>query len=752
MPDHSQHEEGQGGTFFLGRYRVVDEIGVGGMASVYLARMDGPGGFQRWVAIKRIHPHLIEDESFVNMFLDEARVAASISHPNVATVFDLGKTGESYWIAMEYLHGEPLREIMRRMDELGQPMPPEIATKIVSDAAEGLHAAHELTGKAGEKLNLVHRDVTPHNLFVTYEGSVKVVDFGIAKFSSRLAHTRAGTLKGKLAYMSPEQVHGENIDRRTDVFALGVVLWELTTGQRLFRMENDLETMAKVQECNVPRPSTLVRGYPLDLEKIVLKALSKNPADRFKTSYEFARALQALLVRRGHFVGSEDVKNYVRSIFSERIETREAHLRWASEVTQTLSVENAEPLKVPRDLPPESMRFDTSGESRLARPIAGAAPIVRPAAGMPARIAPSTTSLDVKTGELSVSSGESITYDDPTGRTPGGYPNSAYDEEGLNETLIERPKVDERALVQLPPVPFPRLGRDPNAPPDLSDQDETDALPTQVMREGAPIDASMMTIQSPMLPQWPGANAAAPVAAAAQRGPTPEAAPPAPQSRLPQVLQSIPHLWTVALASALGALVVVVLAVVILSSRKPDGPVKGAETRGAFKSARDAYLEAQRLASIVRPNAQLPQAPQPLPPQQIPVQQPSTQQAPTQQPVVPPVQQPTPTQPTAAQPQVVAKDPVAKTPTPPSHPYVAPTPPTPKAPTTPPAAKGGGFINVVPACDKVLVNGKAVGSSPLMKTPVPGGEINVKCVLASGAVKAKTIYVDAGETKSISAF
>jgi serine/threonine-protein kinase len=247
-----------GGTYFLGRYRIVDEIGIGGMASVHLARMDGPGGFQKWVAIKKIHPHLVEDESFVQMFLDEARVAARISHPNVATVFDLGKHEDTYWIAMEYLHGEPLREVMRRTEELGTAMPPEIACRVIADAAEGLHAAHELLGKNGEKLGLVHRDVTPHNLFVTYDGVTKVVDFGIAKFASRMSHTRAGTLKGKLAYMSPEQVHGEGIDRRTDIFALGVVLWELTTGQRLFRMESDLDTLAKVQECNVPRPSTLI--------------------------------------------------------------------------------------------------------------------------------------------------------------------------------------------------------------------------------------------------------------------------------------------------------------------------------------------------------------------------------------------------------------------------------------------------------------------------------------------------------------
>jgi serine/threonine-protein kinase len=328
-----------GGTYFLGRYRVVDEIGVGGMASVHLARVDGPGGFQKWIAIKRIHPHLVEDDTFVNMFLDEARVAARISHPNVATVFELGRHENTYWIAMEYLHGEPVREIMRRTLEVGAPMPPEIACRVIADAAEGLHAAHELLGNDGEKLGLVHRDVTPHNLFVTYDGNTKVVDFGIAKFSSRMASTRAGTLKGKLAYMSPEQVAGHPIDRRTDVFALGVVLWELTTGQRLFRMDNDLDTLAKVQECRVPLPSTLVAGYPSDLEAVALKALAKDPAQRYRTARELSRALQSLLMRRGLFVASDELAAYMASVFGDRIERREAHLRWAAEVTQTIDLD-----------------------------------------------------------------------------------------------------------------------------------------------------------------------------------------------------------------------------------------------------------------------------------------------------------------------------------------------------------------------------------------------------------------------------
>lgn len=335
----SKQADKQPGTFFLGRYRVVDEIGVGGMASVHLARMDGPGGFQKWVAIKRIHPHLVEDDQFVDMFLDEARIAAGINHANVAQVFDLGKDDNTYWIAMEYLHGEPLREVMRRAEERRMRIMPDLAARICADAADGLHAAHELRGKNGQLLGLVHRDVTPHNLFLTYEGYTKVVDFGIAKVADRLSSTRAGTLKGKLAYMSPEQVRGAEVDRTTDIFALGVVLWELTTNQRLFRMDTDLDTLEKVQACVVPPPSTIIPSYPPELEACVMKALSKRKQDRFATARDFSRALQSFLMRSGSFCGPEEVATFVRQVFADRIQKREAHLAWAAEVTSTINVD-----------------------------------------------------------------------------------------------------------------------------------------------------------------------------------------------------------------------------------------------------------------------------------------------------------------------------------------------------------------------------------------------------------------------------
>ena len=386
---HAKHEPPQG-TFFLGRYRVVEEIGVGGMASVHLARMDGPGGFQKWVAIKRIHPNLVEDDQFVDMFLDEARIAAGINHANVAQVFDLGKDDGTYWIAMEYLHGEPLRELMRRCEDRAHLVSPDIAARICAEACEGLHAAHELRGTNGQLLGLVHRDVTPHNLFITYEGTTKVVDFGIAKVADRLSETRAGTLKGKLAYMSPEQVRGQDdVDRTTDIFALGVVLWELTTGHRLFRMDTDLDTLEKVQACVVPPPSTVLAGYPIELESVVMRALAKKKSDRFQTAREFARALNVYLQRRAVLVGPEEVSAFMHALFSDRIRAREAHLAWAADVTSTINVQQLQAMKAARGL---------GGKDEVSLASVSEADIGRPSLPGPAN--PGVQPLPPKTGAL----------------------------------------------------------------------------------------------------------------------------------------------------------------------------------------------------------------------------------------------------------------------------------------------------------------------------------------------------------------
>jgi len=295
------------------RYRILDEIGAGGMGRVNLASIEGADGLE-WVAIKRLQERLADDDFAVKSFVEEGRIASRVSHPNVASVIETGEDEDGAFIVMEYMHGEPLRELARHLEKRGERMPAKIACRILCDAAEGLHAAHEL--------GLVHRDVTPHNLFVTYVGATKVFDFGVATTES----AGACGLKGKLAYMAPEQIANGPVDRRADVFALGVVAWELTTGQRLFRGKDDGETLENVLRGEVPRPTSFIPGYPVELEQIIMTALSPNAEDRFPTARAFARAIQLMLMGRGELVSQRDVAVFLRAAVPERIAERDASL------------------------------------------------------------------------------------------------------------------------------------------------------------------------------------------------------------------------------------------------------------------------------------------------------------------------------------------------------------------------------------------------------------------------------------------
>jgi serine/threonine-protein kinase len=471
--------------------------------------MDGPGGFQKWVAIKRIHPNLVEDDQFVDMFLDEARIAAGINHANVAQVFDLGKDEGTYWIAMEYLHGEPLREVMRRCEERRLTISPDVAARICADAAEGLHAAHELRGKNGQLLGLVHRDVTPHNLFITYEGYTKVVDFGIAKVADRLSETRAGTLKGKLAYMSPEQVRGQDdVDRTTDVFALGVVLWELTTGHRLFRMDTDLDTLEKVQACIVPPPSTVSAGYPIELESVVMKALAKKKADRYPTAREFSRALNLYLQRRAVLIGPEEVSAFVRELFSDRIGAREAHLAWAADVTSTINVDQLKSMKRSRDAEDPAAKGARPESADLGRPSVPGPPTLgmRPTPGVGAK--PAGTPPPPATVPNNPSA-------PPKQQSSRGAPKAASsslmdDEEDIPTTVASREHVSELmgglpsqgGAKQAPPPPA--AGRPMSGPPNLPNAPNAGQLPSiRATSMGGVAAAHLPPGQQPRLPDPP---------------------------------------------------------------------------------------------------------------------------------------------------------------------------------------------------------------------------------------------------------
>jgi serine/threonine protein kinase len=287
------------------------------MAEIYLARAPGLEGFEKLVALKRVLPHLVADERVVGMFLKEARLAATLRHPNIVHVFDIGMAEGSYFFAMEYVEGVDARTLFLQAADRGGIIPLEQALAIVIGVAAGLHHAHEQVGTDGRPLGIVHRDVSPSNLLVSYEGSVKVADFGIAK-AAAFGDTRTRSLRGKLAYMSPEQCQSAPLDRRSDVFSLGTVLYELTTGRRLFRDESEFVTMRRIVEEDAPPPSRIALGYPPDLERVVVKALRREPAERFQSAQELQLALEDLVRARRLVVSSVALGAYVHEVVPRR--------------------------------------------------------------------------------------------------------------------------------------------------------------------------------------------------------------------------------------------------------------------------------------------------------------------------------------------------------------------------------------------------------------------------------------------------
>lgn len=294
------------------------------MGQVLLARVAGFGGFERLVVLKRIHQHLAMQEQFRAMFLDEAKVSAAISHPNVVHVEELGQAGNELFMVMEYLAGEPSSGLVRRLVAQNRVLPPRLAAHIVAEASAGLHAAHELKDPSGQPRNLVHRDVTPQNVFVTYDGHVKVLDFGIAKAAGRDARTETGEIKGKFEYLSPEQCRSMVLDRRSDVFALGIVLWELLTGRRLFRRDNIASAIHAILNEPVPSPSELVSSCPPSLDRICLRALERHRAMRYPTAAEMRRDLLVVVHDLGPDPAQEALAALMSDIFTDRI--REKHL------------------------------------------------------------------------------------------------------------------------------------------------------------------------------------------------------------------------------------------------------------------------------------------------------------------------------------------------------------------------------------------------------------------------------------------
>ncbi|WP_235685682.1 serine/threonine-protein kinase [Corallococcus silvisoli] len=296
----------------VGKYLVRRKLAEGGMAEIFLCTARGPEGFEKEVVIKRVRAFLASDPDFVQMFIAEARLASRLNHANVVQIFDFDKHEDTYYLAMEYVRGCSLWELRKRARESMTPMPPVLVAHIGAEVARGLHYAHRLRVN-GELLNLVHRDVTPHNVLVSYDGAVKLTDFGIAKAGNKL--TNPGVLKGKFAYMSPEQARGESVDVRTDVFALGVVLWELLTGGRLFQGDSEIAVLRAVQESTIVPPARLNPDVPPDLDEVIRRALERDLSKRFQTAGELERALAQCVLNHARSVDETDVGAFVRRLF-----------------------------------------------------------------------------------------------------------------------------------------------------------------------------------------------------------------------------------------------------------------------------------------------------------------------------------------------------------------------------------------------------------------------------------------------------
>jgi eukaryotic-like serine/threonine-protein kinase len=314
---------------FLGRYELIGELARGGMGTVYLARHGAEAGFQRLFAIKVMHPHLAAETEFVDMLRDEARIAARIHHPNVVSIVDLGSIEDVHYVVMEYVEGPALGTLLRRT---GETRSIEHVVSVVIDALEGLHAAHTLTNDEGEQLHLVHRDVSPQNILVGTDGLGRITDFGVAKAESRIASTRPGVRKGKLAFMPPEQIRdGDNVDLRADVWAAGVVLWTALTGKHLFKADNDASTVLALLTKEIPPPSTEGWKPPPLFDEVVLRALDRNPETRFSSALEMAEALRRVASASGLVCSKHQVAKWVTETFGEELALRRQAIREAAQ-------------------------------------------------------------------------------------------------------------------------------------------------------------------------------------------------------------------------------------------------------------------------------------------------------------------------------------------------------------------------------------------------------------------------------------
>jgi serine/threonine protein kinase len=349
----------------FGKYLLLDRINVGGMAEVWRGKTSALGGVDRLVAVKRILPNIAEDEEFVTMFMDEAKITVQLTHANIAQIYDFSyeRTHNSYFIAMEYVAGKDLRAVFDRCRKVGWPAPVPLVCYVMSKVCDALDYAHRKKDSAGRELNIVHRDISPQNVLISYEGDVKVIDFGVAKAAGKATRTQAGILKGKFGYMSPEQARAQEIDRRSDIFAIGVCLHELLTGERLFTGETDFVVLDKVRSMEIPPPSRMNPAVLDALDTICLKALDRDVNVRYPYASEMSEDLQRFLLSSNSLFARKDLATFMRSTFAEDVE---------KEAERVASYADLQPLPPAAPLPPVQRRSDPSSPAPSTQPLVSA--------------------------------------------------------------------------------------------------------------------------------------------------------------------------------------------------------------------------------------------------------------------------------------------------------------------------------------------------------------------------------------------
>jgi len=340
----------------FGKYELLRKLATGGMGQIFLARPAGSTGLSRLLVVKRLLPHLATDRSFLNMFLDEAKIASRLDHPNIVRIHELGQAQGSHFLVMDYVAGEDLRTMTDFAAAVAKPMPLGVALRIVADAALGLHHAHQAKDGKGRPLGLVHRDVSPPNILVGFDGATKLIDFGVAKAAGRLQETATGFLKGKYPYMSPEQIDARPVDQRSDVFSLGVILWELCTRQRLFKGSNELTTARLVSDCSVPPPQRVNRDLPKEIDRVILKALQRNRDLRYPDASALRAAVEEFIAARGLAGTQADASAYLHSLYADRIAAERDEAR--QDVLQGALEEEQSSASLPGNLKPGQLPPD----------------------------------------------------------------------------------------------------------------------------------------------------------------------------------------------------------------------------------------------------------------------------------------------------------------------------------------------------------------------------------------------------------